>query len=619
MAGMRVERFGFEGDAVDSWAGLDRRHTNWPVVYVIDDDSVRAPNARTAGRVSVYVGESLNAATRMRQHLESETKKGLHTVRVVIDEEFNKSVCLDLEAYLIGLFSGDDAHRVMNLNMGVRDADYFERERYRKQFREVFDALRAEGLFSRSLAEIENGNLFKLSPFKALSTDQAVAVEGILEGLFEDLKDEDQAPPTTSTIVIQGNPGTGKTVVAIYLMKLLLDIARTSTDDDVDQDGLFVDFFMAGYRERIQDFRIGIVVPQQSLRTSIRRVFAKTPGLNKAMVLSPFDVGKAKEPYDLLIVDEAHRLSQRANQPSASQNTAFREITERLFGADDVTKTQLDWIRHQSTHAIFLVDGDQSVRPADLPAATLQALAAEAKADGRWYPLMSQMRVAAGADYVQYVRDVLRPGTGLPVAAQSFEDYDLRFFDDAAAMRTAIVERETEHGLARLVAGYAWEWRSRSRPEEFDIELDGLRLRWNTTQLDWVGSPTSIDEVGSIHTIQGYDLNYAGVIIGPDLRYDARTGRLFVARASYFDRKGKENNPALGLTYSDDDLLRYVVNVYGVLLTRGMLGTYVHVVDPGLREYLRGYFGLGGPGAAAVGAAPRPRRAQHPEEDVNPR
>jgi DUF2075 family protein len=374
-------------------------------------------------------------------------------------------------------------------------------------------------------------------------------------------------------------------------MKLLLDIARTSSDDAVDQDGLFVDFFMAEYRDRIQGFRMGLVVPQQSLRSSIKRVFAKTPGLNKAMVLSPFDVGKATEPYDLLIVDEAHRLSQRANQPSASQNTAFREITERLFGADDVTKTQLDWIRRQSTHAIFLVDGDQSVRPADLPAATLRTLAAEAKAEGRWYRLMSQMRVAAGADYVQYVRDVLRPGGGLPVEPQAFEDYDLRFFENAAAMRDAIREREREHGLARMVAGYAWEWKSRNSPEAYDIELDGLRLRWNTTQLDWVGTSTSIDEVGSIHTIQGYDLNYAGVIVGPDLRYDPRTGRLVVDRASYFDRKGKENNPTLGLTYSDDDLLRYVVNVYAVLLTRGMRGTYVYVVDPALRTFLRDYFG----------------------------
>ncbi len=89
--------------------------------------------------------------------------------------------------------------------------------------------------------------------------------------------------------------------------------------------------------------------------------------------------------------------------------------------------------------------------------------------------------------------------------------------------------------------------------------------------------------------MQGYDLNYAGVIIGPDLRFDTTTGRILVDRASYFDKKGKEANKALGL-YSDDDLLWYIQNVYAVLLTRGIRGTYVYVVDAHLREYMRSFF-----------------------------
>ena len=87
--------------------------------------------------------------------------------------------------------------------------------------------------------------------------------------------------------------------------------------------------------------------------------------------------------------------------------------------------------------------------------------------------------------------------------------------------------------------------------------------------------------------MQGYDLNYAGVIIGPDLRFDPIEGRLFVDRASYFDKKGKENNPRLGRIYSDDDLLRFVSNIYAVLLSRGIRGTYVYACDPALRGYLQ--------------------------------
>ena len=89
--------------------------------------------------------------------------------------------------------------------------------------------------------------------------------------------------------------------------------------------------------------------------------------------------------------------------------------------------------------------------------------------------------------------------------------------------------------------------------------------------------------------MQGYDLNYAGVIIGPDLRYNAETGKLVADRASYHNKKGKENNPRLGITYGHGGLLRFITNIYSVLLTRGMLGTYIYVVDPGLRSYLKGF------------------------------
>ena len=154
-------------------------------------------------------------------------------------------------------------------------------------------------------------------------------------------------------------------------------------------------------------------------------------------------------------------------------------------------------------------------------------------------------------------------------------------------MRREIRRKDAEVGLSRLLAGYAWAWKTKSDKTAFDIELDGERLRWNSKQVDWIASPKAIDEVGSIHTVQGYNLNYAGVIIGPDLRYDAVKGRLIVDRDSYFDTKGKENNRALGKTYTNEDLLRFISNIYVVLLTRGILGTYVYVCDPALRAHLR--------------------------------
>ncbi|TBT84010.1 DUF2075 domain-containing protein [Propioniciclava sinopodophylli] len=175
-------------------------------------------------------------------------------------------------------------------------------------------------------------------------------------------------------------------------------------------------------------------------------------------------------------------------------------------------------------------------------------------------------------------------------ALGSFDGYDLRFFDDPADMRAELLRLDAEVGLARLVAGFAWPWVSKSDKGAFDITVDRLALRWNATDKDWINAPGSVLEVGSIHTVQGYDLNYAGVIIGPDLRYDEASARIVVDRANYHDKKGKENNPKLGRQVTDDDLLTYITNIYAVLLTRGMRGTFVYVCDPALREHLRPFF-----------------------------
>jgi hypothetical protein len=569
MTDFEIMRWPFTAQHLRSWRDADSRFVNWPVVYILDD-----------GR-RVYVGETLNTAARMRQHLESEDRRSLKAVRMVLDSTFNKSVCLDLESQLIALFAGDDKYVVLNSNRGIVDADYYDRDQYRDKFTEIFEALRRQNLFTRSIPEIENSELFKLSPFKALNSDQAVVMEDILEGLFDDC-----ATGAGSTIVVQGDPGTGKTIVAVFLLKLLRDIANGIGPDEVDGDSLFADFFTEDNRCLLADFRFGLVVPQQALRASLKRVFRKTPGLHQTMVLTPFEVGKSAEKWDLLIVDESHRLNHRANQASGPQNRSFGEINAKLFGADADHWTQLDWIREQSTNQLFLLDPEQSVRPSDLPQEVQADLIRSARDHDRHYRLFTQMRVQGGSDYVSYVRAIMK---GERPERQEFGDYEFRMFDDLGKMHEAIRARDAEAGLSRLVAGYAWKWKSKTDRGAFDIEIDGQRLQWNQTQTDWINSPGAINQVGSIHTVQGYDLNYVGVIIGPDLRFDFDNQRLVFQRSSYFDKKGMENNPRLGITYSDEDLLVLVANVYAVLLTRGVRGTYLFVSDPSLRAWLRNF------------------------------
>jgi DUF2075 family protein len=345
---------------------------------------------------------------------------------------------------------------------------------------------------------------------------------------------------------------------------------------------MFSDFFQGGYREQLQDFTIGLVIPQQSLRKSIEKVFAKTPGLSKSMVLSAFDAGSSQDHYDLLIVDESHRLGQRSNQPSASQNKKFTEINTALFGNDDLSWTQLDWIKAKSTHQLFLLDSAQSVKPADLPAAVTTELVSQAKNAHSFFHLASQMRVAGGSDYIEFIGRVF---SGTQQGPEHFGDYELKLFDDITEMRDAIIAKDKEAGLSRMVAGYAWPWVSKNDPSKADIHIGDVGLTWNRTATDWINSPTSLEEVGSIHTVQGYDLNYAGVIIGPDLGYDPVVKKIVFYRENYHDKKGKENNPRLGIEYTDEDLLNYVVNIYRVLLTRGIKGTFVYVCDENHRSH----------------------------------
>ncbi|KQQ39295.1 DUF2075 domain-containing protein [Nocardioides sp. Leaf307] len=570
MTSFRIERVPFTSEAVRNLRLLDAKFTNWPAVYTLGDSR------------KVYVGESLNVSARLRQHLDSAERRVLSTARVVIDPTFNKSVCLDLESTLIRLLAGDGQFEVINRNDGITNADYFDRGKYNTVFREIFERLREEGVFSRSIEEIENSDLFKLSPFKALSPEQSVIVEDILEGLFDDL-----ANGRSSRIVIQGDPGTGKTVVAIYLMKLLSDIQNAIGGEAPEGDSLLADFFVQGFPELLTGFRMALVVPQQSLRKSVKMVFRKTPGLNPKQVLSPFEVVSAGHQFHLLVVDEAHRLNQRAAQAAGPLNSMFPSNNIKLFGHDDVRYTQFDWINAVSRHQLYMVDGGQAVRPADVSPQVLEALLGEARRGQRFYRLQSQMRVRAGQDYVAHVRATL---DGTARGPARFDGYDLRFFDNLSVMRNAISAREREYGLARLLAGYAWGWASKNDKTVVDFVIDGEQLRWNSTAVDWVSSPGSADEVGSIHTIQGYDLNYAGVIIGPDLRFDTDTERIVLDRKSYRDPRGMTNNKFHGITYSDEDILVFVRNIYSVLLTRGMLGTYVYVCDPALRAHLRRFF-----------------------------
>lgn len=561
---------------------LEKTMHDWPVVYVL-----HRPASTPRGKGQVYIGESLNMDKRFGDHLKNKAKEDLQVAEVVVDNTFNKSACLDLESFLINLSSGDESNETLNRNDGQQEKSYYNRDFYQLRFREIFDDLRAKGVFSKSIQEIENSEMFKYSPFKSLNEDQLSVVSDIMDGLADDLG----APVEDNQVaVVQGDPGTGKTIVATFLMKLLADLGSFVEDSDEKRESVFEDFYQEGNRDLFRGLRIGLVVPMQDLRRTLTRVFKGTPGLSTDMVLSPREVALSGEHFDILVVDEAHRLSQFGAQSIGTLTKEFRQINDDLFDGEKPEASQLDWIRSCSDHTILMVDTSQTVKPIDLSTAMLRALIDAQDAEHRRdYVLHSQMRSIGGNDYIDYVKQVLSPAP--PQVRSDFGPYKVGIVDDPQRLIDIIATKNASHGLSRVVAGYAWDWVSKKDPDKLDINLsDGVGLRWNSTVTDWINSPRSPEEAGSIHTVQGHDLNYAGVIFGKDLRYDPVKEVLWISRDDYRDSTGKRNNKLAGRDTTDEMLLEFITNIYYVLMTRGVHGTFIHVVDPGLREYLGRYF-----------------------------
>lgn len=555
---------------------LLRYGKEWPIVYMIFN------------KKEMYIGETVDASTRMLQHYSSARRRQLEKVRFVYSNGFNKSSILDLESYLISHISADGQFKLQNDNAGHQKHNYWQQEKYRAQFAGIWEQLRDLELAKKSLSEIENDNLFKFSPYKDLTDDQFFAANNILNELKKDIINDKE-----STFIINGGPGTGKTVLAIYLAKLLL--TYSASELGIDDKSLIRP--VREIHKILPNPKIGIVVSMSNLRKILKTVLKNFDG-GKDIVLSPSDVANYKGKYDILIVDEAHRLKAPRNVGAEIGNI---QKNNAKLGIDKTDGTQLDWIVKKSKHQIFFYDKFQSIKRADVDAAQFKKL----KENGaREFILDTQIRCGKGGEkYVGYIRSIFsndnRPEKFIDFENKKPENnYEFAIFDNVHKMTETIRKMNTSNdiGLCRNLAGYAWEWKTKGRisPQNladtkrciehnlYDIDIDGYKYIWNTQYDGWVSSPNSENEIGCIHTIQGFDLNYAGVIIGNELKYDKEKDRLYIDKKEYYDKNGKNKT-------SDEDLEQYILNIYYVLCTRGINGTYVYACDEGVREYLKRY------------------------------
>ena len=523
----------------------------WPVVYIIKDDTIG----------EAYIGESTNAINRMKNHLANEDRKKLADLLIISCDKFNKSAVLDIESNLIQYMSSDGRYKLQNGNTGLINHNYYQREQYQGLFDNLWEHLLVEKYAKNPLSRIDNSDLFKYSPYKSLTNDQHDSVLEILGLLTK--KEE-------NTIFVEGGAGTGKTILAIYMMKLLKTDIMDHHLDAEDETYSSELRMISQLKEKFPNPRVALVVPMTSLRKTLKKVFANVKGLKSSMVIGPSEVSKNE--YDVLIVDEAHRLRKRKNI------TNFKSFDDanKLLGFDIHEGTELDWILKQSKNQIFFYDEGQSIKPSDID----QAKFIKQKWSASLLKLVSQHRVKGGMDYINYIDKLLH--CRLEKGDKKFESehYEFVLYDSLTDLYADLKKKEDEFGLSRLLSGYSWEWKS-AKNDVPDITIEGLNLKWNTTNEDWINSPNAFNEVGCIHTTQGYDLNYTGIIFGKEITYNPETKQIEINASQYFDKKGKQGieNPAT--------LKAYILNIYKTMMLRGIRGTYVYVCDEGLREYFK--------------------------------
>lgn len=495
--------------------------SDWPVVYLIK------------WWKELYVWETIAAFKRSKQHLRNPERKKLDTMYLISDQTFNKSSVLDIESRLIQYMVADQKFILQNKNWWLQNHSYYNRELYKSKFEVLWEEMKRIWLANKSLLQLRNSDLFKYSPYKSLSSDQLDVAENITEEINKSV---------WKTFVVSWKPWTWKTILAIYLVKSLLE------------------------NEATKHLNIWLVVPMTSLRGTLKKVFKSIKWLKSNMILWPGDVIKNK--YDVLFVDEAHRLQRRK---AITNYWSFDKTNQKLWLGKD--GTHLDRILQSSRYQVFFYDKNQSIRPSDIPTSDWNNLSATKLS------LSSQMRVLWWDSYIELINDVFDWDVK---ENYIINDYDIKLFDRIDDFYYSIQKKNREHWLSRMVAWFAREWVSNKAEsgQDYDIEIDWFKLKRNNTTKNRVNSEWAEEEVGCIHTIQWYDLNYVWVIIWDEISYDLDSQSFVINKSNYKDTKGK-------LWINDDELKQYILNIYKTLLTRWILWTYIFIVDPTLRKLLK--------------------------------
>ncbi|WP_426348687.1 DNA/RNA helicase domain-containing protein [Alloiococcus sp. CFN-8] len=410
-----------------------------------------------------------------------------------------------------------------------------------------------------TLYMIENG---KIRPSKSLQD----ALSSMLEGNREFIMLDDQKLVYETAIqageksykdskkrvlIIEGGPGTGKSVLAI---NLLVELTKRN---------LVCQYVTKNSAPRN--------VYASKLSGSMRRT--RIDNLFKG---SGSYINTPRNEFDALIVDEAHRLNAKSGM--------FKNLGEN----------QIKEIINAAKFSIFFIDEAQKIDMSDIGSIDgIKSFCRELDAEYDMMRLESQFRCNGSDGYIAWVEDVLQIRN--TANSDGFElDYDVQVLDSPIDLSNKIFELNKKNNKARLLAGYCWNWirEGKNRSDIHDIEIKeyDFAMSWNLgNSTTWAIDPDSVNQIGCIHTSQGLEFDYVGVIIGDDLRYEEdKIVTDFFKRArtdqSIKGLKGLyKSNPDEALAIAD----KIIKNTYRTLLTRGQKGCYIYCTDEELRNYLK--------------------------------
>lgn len=387
-------------------------------------------------------------------------------------------------------------------------------------------------------------NMAQGKPEFKMIDEQKVVYQNILWAYDEHIRTGKK-----QVVVVKGGPGTGKSVVAV---KLLVEMTRRKLlAHYVTKNAAPRNVFYKKFME------------SKSVHSSIRNLF-KSSGIY-------FD--KDVNEFDMLIVDEAHRL----------------QLHSGRYG--NLGENQIKEIIKAAKVSVFFLDEHQIVDFRDIGSmAQIEHWAKMANADIHSHQLVAQLRCSGSDEYLSWLDHLLQYDSLLPVKL-SGTTYDFRVFDSPSEMMAEIRKQNRYKNKSRVVAGYCWDWKSRKNGRQNDIVIgDDFAYKWNLSNDNtWSISKGSIEQIGCIHTCQGLEFDYVGVIIGEDLV--CRDGVIMVnpSKRSKNDLsiRGWKKMEQANRETAHDKLRAIIKNTYRTLMTRGMKGCYIYVCDEELRNYIK--------------------------------